>query len=120
MHYSPFYTYISLSSIIKDIPITNNQGNHFSNILKDSQGRYWYAGDNGIILQEHNKTTWFQKESSSHHIPHNIIRRIYEDRDKQIWVATDNGVLSYNSTKKQFITYNITNKKGTKKSRMGI
>lgn len=116
MHYSPFYTYISLSSIIKDLSTTNNQGNHFSNILRDSKGRYWYAGDNGIILQEQNKTTWFQKESSRYHIPHNIIRRIYEDRNKNIWVATDNGVLSYDSTKKQFITYNITNKNGTQKA----
>ncbi len=116
MQHAPYYTFISLSSITKDLQVANNQGNHFSNILKDSQGRYWLGGDDGIILQDKETKIWFQKESISHHIPHNIIRRIYEDKDGEIWLATDNGVLRYLPKKKQFVAHKIVSLNGKAKA----
>lgn len=116
MQHAPFHTFVSLSSITKDLQVANNQGNHFSNILKDSHGRYWLGGDDGIIMQDKDTKIWFQKESTSHHIAHNIIRRIYEDKDGHIWLATDNGVLRYLPKKKQFISHKIVSKDGKEKA----
>ena len=113
MHFSPYHRYIPILYLTASSALPTNEGNHFTCITKDSEGNYWYGGTNGVILQQkEGEKIWFRNGSAKHPLPHNRIRRIYEDKEKQIWLATDEGILRFDSKRQQFIPYTITNKNG--------
>lgn len=85
---NPFYIQ-SLPSIAK-----SNEGNRFTQMLIDSRGERWMGGDNGLLHTDNTgKTKWF---SVGHGLRKNTIRHIYEDRDKEIWIATDASIAFFN------------------------
>lgn len=86
-----------------------HEGNLFSRILVDSQGDRWLGGDNGLILLSERGNKWFRTDNG---LRKNTIRSIYEDRSKDIWIATDAGIAHYNRTKEQFDYYQLTDSKG--------
>ena len=59
-----------------------------------------------------NELIWFRKGNTHNPLPHNRIRRIYEDKEGYIWLATDDGVLRYDDRTGQFIPYNIVDASG--------
>lgn len=94
----------------------NGIGNQFTSIYKDSKGNYWLGGINGLILMMKDKSgngtyqiQWLRTGDNDQSLPHNRIRCIYEDRDKDIWIATDGGIARYDVQYKRFIPYNIVN-----------
>ncbi len=114
MHFSPYHRYMPILYLTASSGLPTNEGNHFTSIIKDSNGNYWYGGTNGVLLQQENgEKLWFRKGNPKHPLPHNRIRRIYEDKDKQIWLATDEGILRYDSRHRQFVPYAITDKSGS-------
>lgn len=87
-------------------------GNRFYNIYKDTFGDYWLGGTNGIIRSNppggHEVlSAWYKMGDKSLPISHNRIRDIFEDKDRNIWVATDGGINRYNRQTKAFVNYNI-------------
>ncbi|MCL1934045.1 MAG: ATP-binding protein [Candidatus Azobacteroides sp.] len=93
-------------------------GNHFYSLFKDSRGIFWFGGTNGLIrLNEHSGNysaiAWYRMGNKEHPLPHNRIRQIYEDREHQLWIASDGGLNRYDYNTKQFIRYNITDSTGT-------
>lgn len=87
----------------------SNDGNVFSRILVDSDGGQWMGGDNGLLHIKGDNTKWFKVGSG---LKKSIIRCIYEDRDQQIWIATDAGIARYNSRSDGFEYYALTDLKG--------
>lgn len=97
--------------------LTNTgEGNRFSVIKIDSRGNYWMGGVNGLILLKKEAVgyseRWFRMENKQYPLLHNRIRAVYEDRDQDIWIATDGGVARYDNEKEQFDYCHITHKQG--------
>jgi len=104
------------------IPISQltgtGDGNHFYSLYKDSRGIFWFGGTNGLIrFNEHqgnySNIGWFRMGNSEYPLPHNRIRQVYEDRERQLWIASDGGVNRYDYDTEKFIHYSITDSTGT-------
>lgn len=116
---------ISLSrynSTLQFIPISQitgiGDGNQFYSLFRDSQGFYWFGGTNGLIRFTHptgekQNALWYRMGDKTYPLPHSRIRHIYEDKDRQLWIATDGSVNRYDYSTRQFIHYNIVDSTGT-------
>lgn len=87
-------------------------GNRFHAIHKDSRGNYWFGGTNGLILSPSltsrtDNAIWYKMGDGKNPISHNRIRHIYEDKDRNLWVATDGSINRYDYKSKQFTNYVI-------------
>jgi signal transduction histidine kinase/ligand-binding sensor domain-containing protein/AraC-like DNA-binding protein len=94
------------------------EGNRFYNIFCDSLKNYWLGGTNGLILSQKNidiftARRWYKMGGSPNFIFHNHIRNIYEDKEKDLWVATDYGLNRYDYLTQKFIWYSIKAPNGT-------
>lgn len=97
--------------------ITNNgNGNIFTQIFIDSKKEYWLSGENGIIHikpdTNEDNVDWFRSDNKSHHLLHNNIRCIYEDRDHDLWITSDESIARYDRNTDKFIYYYISDSKG--------
>ncbi len=93
-------------------------GNQFYSLFRDSKGFYWFGGTNGVIRFTHpagNKhdAIWYRMGDKNHPLSHNRIRHIYEDREQQLWIATDGSINRYDYNTHQFVHYNIVDSTGT-------
>lgn len=116
---------ISLSRFNKAlqyVPISEitgtGEGNQFYSIFKDSGNNFWFGGTNGIIRVEgtitgQSKATWYNMGDKKYPLPHGRIRHIYEDRDGDLWIATDGNVNRFDYRTQQFVQYNIIDSTGT-------
>ena len=115
---------ISLSrynSALQHIPISQitgtGDGNQFYSLFRDSKGLYWFGGTNGLIRfvspqgNQHD-AIWYKMGNETYPLPHNRIRHIYEDREHQLWIATDGSINRYDYASRQFVHYNIVDKTG--------
>ena len=90
----------------------NGEGNRFYSILRDSKGCYWMGGTDGLLQLEHldkpkPQGKWF-KMNTPYPLSHNRIRHIYEDSEKDLWIATDGSIERYDRRTGQFVHYFIT------------
>jgi signal transduction histidine kinase/ligand-binding sensor domain-containing protein/DNA-binding response OmpR family regulator len=101
----------------------SGDGNHIYSIYKDSHGYYWLGGNNGLIrtpnLTSGIGSKWYMTNNSNMLISHNHIRNIFEDKDKNLWVATDGGLNRYDYKTEQFVWYNIRDSTGIYNSNWG-
>lgn len=88
-------------------------GNHFYHIIGDKKNGLWLGGSDGLIhttpsLQSN--STWFSVDNLDASISHNRIRKIYEDKDGDLWICTDGGIHFWKGTYWQHINlgYNPT------------
>lgn len=104
------------NSILQYIPISQitgtGEGNQFYTMLRDSRGIHWFGGTNGLIrfstLEGQNqKVIWYKMGDKQYPLSHNHVRCLYEDKDHQLWAATDGSISRYDYEKRQFIHYNI-------------
>ncbi|MBR6988556.1 MAG: response regulator [Bacteroidaceae bacterium] len=87
----------------------SSDGNVFSRILVDSNGGRWMGGDNGLLHLTPTGTQWFKVGKG---LKKSIIRCIYEDRDKDIWIATDASIARYDRKRDEFKYFTLTDQKG--------
>lgn len=116
---------ISLSrynSALQFVPISQitgtGDGNQFYSLFRDSKGFYWFGGTNGVIRFTNptgNKrdAIWYRMGDKDYPLSHNRIRHIYEDRERQLWIATDGSINRYDYNTHQFVHYNIVDNTGT-------
>lgn len=119
---------ISLSRFNSDfqyVPISQitgtGEGNHFYSIFKDSRGNLWFGGTNGLIrfdgvYDRRREAVWYKMGSARYPLRHNRLRDIYEDRDGQLWIASDGSISRYDHPSEQFVHYNIVDSTGTHNS----
>ncbi|NDV94279.1 hybrid sensor histidine kinase/response regulator [Dysgonomonas sp. 521] len=107
---------------LQSIPISQitgiGDGNRFHSIFKDSRGNYWFGGTNGLIFspsltERTDNAIWYRMGDPKYPISHNRIRHIYEDKDNNLWVATDGSINRYDYQKKQFVHYTIVDSTNT-------
>lgn len=89
--------------------VKSDEGNDIGCIYRDSQNNLWWGGSNGLCYYNpaRNKSLWFKMNQGKHSISHNRIRWIYEDWDKDLWVATDGGINRFNYATETFENYQI-------------
>lgn len=116
---------ISLSrynSVLQFVPISQitgtGDGNQFYSLFRDSKGFYWFGGTNGLIRFVHptgirHEAVWYRMGDKIHPLSHNRIRHIYEDKEQQLWIATDGSINRYNYATRQFVHYHIIDSTGT-------
>lgn len=100
-HYTPLFQ------------LTNSgEGNQFFSLFKDSKGFYWFGGSNGLLRFKQGdsptQVRWYKMDNPTYPLSHNRIRHIYEDSEKELWIATDGSISRYNYSTEQFINYQIT------------
>ncbi len=88
-----------------------NDGNMFYTILKDSKGRYWFGGTDGLLQTEGTnnieKSRWFKVGEKNSELSHNRIRHIFEDKSNDLWIATDGSIERYDDKFGKFIHYSL-------------
>jgi ligand-binding sensor domain-containing protein/AraC-like DNA-binding protein len=97
------------------IPISQltgmGDGNRFHALFRDSRSNFWLGGTNGLIfspsLNHPDASIWYRMGDSHYPISHNRIRQIYEDKENNLWIASDGSISRYDYSKKQFIHYTI-------------
>lgn len=103
------------------IPISQitgvGDGNHFYTLYKDSEQIFWFGGTNGLIrFKELNNAAqsavWYKMGDENNFLLHNRIRHIYEDKDQNLWIATDGNLNRYDRGAQQFIPYAIVDSTG--------
>ena len=67
------------------------------------------GGDNGLLHISSKGTKWFKVGSG---LRKSIIRKIYEDSDHDIWIATDASIARYDPSRDVFNYYVLTDRKG--------
>lgn len=87
----------------------SNDGNVFSRILVDSSGGRWMGGDNGLLHLSDHGNKWFKVGNG---LKKSIIRSIYEDREHEIWIATDASIARYNRQRDVFDYFSLSDQKG--------
>ena len=104
------------NSVLRHIPISQitgtGEGNQFYSMLRDTHGTYWFGGTNGLIrftalMDGEQDVAWYKMGDRKYPLSHNRVRHLYEDREQQLWVATDGSISRYDPAKRQFIHYNI-------------
>ena len=74
---------------------------------------YWFGGTNGLLRFIHptgnrRGAVWYRMGDKAHPLSYNRIRHIYEDKEQQLWIATDGGINRYDyTTQEEFVHYNI-------------
>ena len=81
-------------------------------MLRDTHGTYWFGGTNGLIrftqpLGEEQDVAWYKMGDRKYPLSHNRVRHLYEDRERQLWVATDGSISRYEPKNRQFVHYSI-------------
>ncbi|MCR4824636.1 MAG: response regulator [Bacteroidales bacterium] len=83
---------------VQPIPgLPEEKNAHYTDLLRDRQGRLWLSGSNGIVLMEDGVAMrHYTMTNPEYRIPHNRIRRIVEDRENgELYFASDGGILKY-------------------------
>lgn len=97
---------------LSDITLTG-EGNCLHALLQDSRGIVWAGGTNGLIRfamtnGQPTGTVWFKQNSATHPMTHNRVRKIYEDHEGDIWIATDHGVNLYDKPSGQLRNFIVS------------
>lgn len=119
------HTYYRFTSLDK---ITfSGEGNCLHAILQTRSGDWWMGGTNGLIhyaegvrmqgtTSEYQNVVWYKQNNPSAPLAHNRVRKIYEDKEGDVWICTDHGINLYQKgTGKllNFIVYDKTGKYST-------
>ena len=80
---------------VRGLPDEDNA--HYTDLYRDSKGRLWLAGSDGIVLMEgQGVLRHYTMTDPTHRIRHNRIWRIVEDRENgSMYFASDGGIQHY-------------------------
>ena len=91
----------------------SGEGNDIHSIYRDSKGRLWLCGTNGVIkFEDGNAAKWYHPSENARSLSHSHIRIIKEDSVGNIWFGTDGGVNRYNEERDDFDVFHIVDKNG--------
>ena len=96
-----FYRFTSLDKIT-----FSGEGNCLHAILQTRSGDWWMGGTNGLIhyaegvrvqgaASEYQNVVWYKQNNPSAPLAHNRVRKIYEDKEGDVWICTDHGINLY-------------------------
>jgi ligand-binding sensor domain-containing protein/signal transduction histidine kinase len=82
--------------------------NWITNVIEDSYGNFWVSSLNKGINKYDYKTDSFkryQENDRPNSIPNNAINDLFIDKEKQLWIATSNGLARYNYETDDFSSF---------------
>lgn len=116
-----YYQYTSLDKVT-----FSGEGNCLHAMLQTRRGEWWMGGTNGLIHfvstaglgqgATYADVAWYKQNNIANPLSHNRVRKIYEDKEGDVWVCTDHGINLYDRQLKQmqnFIVYDKTGKYST-------
>jgi diguanylate cyclase (GGDEF)-like protein/PAS domain S-box-containing protein len=84
--------------------------NTISDIVEDEQGFIWFATLDGLNRFDGYEFKQYKHEiDDPNSLPDQVIRRIYLDKQNNLWVGTNNGLARYNAEQDNFIRYDNKN-----------
>lgn len=93
-------------------------GNLVRKVVRDSRGRLWLGGSNGLIevnrdlISENSSDRWYSTSSSSHKLSSNSIGTIFEDSTGNLWISTDTRLSRLDESTGRFVDYEIRDLQG--------
>lgn len=115
------HTYYRFTSLDK---ITfSGEGNCLHAILQTRSGDWWMGGTNGLIhyaegvrvqgtASEYQNVVWYKQNNPSAPLAHNRVRKIYEDREGDVWICTDHGINLYQKSTGKLLNFIVYDKSG--------
>ncbi len=93
-----FFFFISLGQTVKNFTISNGlPGNSITCLFKDSNGLLWIATETGLCLYD---GAYFKIIGEAEGLKYNLIRKIVEDNQGNIWLSVyGNGIAKYDGKK---------------------
>jgi len=98
----------SVTYHFKELSIEKGQllDNEINDIIQDHAGFIWLATGQGLSKYDgYNFDNYFQNINEPNSISSNIIRVIFEDSKKRLWVGTEHGLNQLNTHQKSFKHY---------------
>lgn len=81
-----------------------------NSIVKDNQGFYWFATDNGLCRYDGTHIVTFKNiPTNPQSLPHNRVFDVTTDSQGELWIATSFGLAIYNRESNNFIRINPNN-----------
>ncbi len=115
------HTYYRFTSLDK---ITfSGEGNCLHAILQTRSGDWWMGGTNGLIhyaegvrvqgtASEYQNVVWYKQNNPSAPLAHNRVRKIYEDKQGDVWICTDHGINLYQKSTGKLLNFIVYDKSG--------
>jgi len=89
---APYYT-VKVSpdeQVFHNLGSGNQKGTNVTCIYQDSAGNFWFGLDNGITVLQNGRYFYYDKTNG---LADESVAKIIEDKEKNIWIATDRGGL---------------------------
>lgn len=113
-----FYRFTSLDKIT-----FSGEGNCLHAILQTRSGDWWMGGTNGLIhyaegvrvqgtASEYQNVVWYKQNNPSAPLAHNRVRKIYEDKEGDVWICTDHGINLYQKSTGKLLNFIVYDKSG--------
>lgn len=113
-----YYRYTSLDKIT-----FSGEGNCLHAILQTRSGDWWMGGTNGLIhyaegvrvqgaASEYQNVVWYKQNNPSAPLAHNRVRKIYEDKEGDVWICTDHGINLYQKSTGKLLNFIVYDKSG--------
>ena len=98
-----FFFFISLGQTVKNLTISDGlPGNSIKCLYKASDGLMWIGTETGLCILDGKEFKIIGEEQG---LKYNLIWKITEDANKNIWLSTyGNGIVKFDG--KKFINYN--------------
>ncbi|WP_460197765.1 two-component regulator propeller domain-containing protein [Segatella asaccharophila] len=108
-----YYHWVPLSDITG-----NGDGNCLHVFFQDRSGMNWIGGTSGLIHFRmssggYSDVAWYRQNDARHTLSHNRVRKVYQDPQGDIWVATDHGINYYNPLTRSFRNFIVRDHSGT-------
>jgi signal transduction histidine kinase/ligand-binding sensor domain-containing protein/CheY-like chemotaxis protein/AraC-like DNA-binding protein len=96
-------------SVLLDRENAGLPGNNVLSILEDREGNIWVGtGGEGLALYDP-QTKKFSAFGAKEGLPSGIINKVMQDAQGRIWVSTNEGISSFDISKKKFTNYSAYN-----------
>lgn len=104
------------ANVFKIIKISPEGGYSFdaiNTICEDKFGFIWFGSNSGVYRYNTiNTVNYINSPENKFSLPGNSVRSIYCDRKNILWIATNNGICSFDNQMKHFIRYQFHDASG--------
>ena len=107
-----FFQWVPISDITN-----SGDGNRLHAFFQDREGYNWAGGTDGILRfrtqgDGYSHVAWYRQGDAAYSLSHNRVRKIYQDADGTLWVATDHGINCYDPATGQFRNFIVADPSG--------